>query len=138
MMIFMHFTFQILLLGIGFGVGYWLLITANTQEDNLKIVGKTLGWILIAMAIILAIFSSYYSMKIGDESYMQGGYSVQGIMKQQMQNHDDEQEQEGGKLQNHNGNPKMKNDENEGVQESSSENENDTTDTTKNEDKDTD
>lgn len=127
MLIFMHFTFQIILLGIGFGVGYWLLITANTQEDNLKILGRTLGGILIVMAIILAIFSCYYSMKIGNRSYMQSGCPVKGMMQRQMQDSDDELDQKGGKLQNNNSSQKMDNEENEGAQESSIENENEST-----------
>lgn len=73
MMIIAQFTFQIILLAVGFGVGYWLLMTASEQEGTLKIIGQTLGGILIVMALILAIFSSYYSMKIANRGYMQGG-----------------------------------------------------------------
>lgn len=70
MMIFMHFTFQSIFLSVGFGVGYWLLITANTQEDNLKILGKVLGTILITMVILFSIFSFYYSTKFLNPEYM--------------------------------------------------------------------
>ena len=62
----MQFTFQILLLSIGFSVGYWLIITANKQEENLKNLGKILGLGLIVISILLAIFSFIYSMKIAN------------------------------------------------------------------------
>jgi len=79
----MQFTFQIILLGIGFGVGYWLLITANGQQGTMKTIGQALGGILIVMAMILAIFSCYYSMKIANKGYMQGGCPVQRMIQQQ-------------------------------------------------------
>lgn len=69
MMIFMHFTFQTLLLSIGFGVGYWLLITAASQEFILKIIGRSLGGLLIVMTIFFAIFSCYYSTKFSIPQY---------------------------------------------------------------------
>lgn len=94
MMIIMQFTFQIILLAVGFGVGYLLLIAANGQQNTMKTIGQTLGGILIVMAIILAIFSCYYAMKIANKGYMQGGCPVQKIMQQenesQRQNEDDE------------------------------------------------
>ena len=67
---FMHFTSQMILLSVGFGFGYGLLLLANRQNDNLKSVGTVLGWILIVMAIILAIFNSYFTMKISRRMYM--------------------------------------------------------------------
>lgn len=63
-MLILHFTSQIILLGVGFGVGYWLLITAKTHEDRLKPIGETLGLVLIGLSILLAIFNFFYSMKI--------------------------------------------------------------------------
>lgn len=60
----MLFTFQIILLVIGFGVGYLLLIKANTQESHLKTTGETLGWVLIASTIFLAICNFFYSITI--------------------------------------------------------------------------
>ena len=79
----MQFTSQIITLAIGFGVGYALLIISNSQEEPLKNVGKYLGLILIVMSIILALFSCYYSMKIGNRDYMQSGCPVQRMMQQQ-------------------------------------------------------
>lgn len=72
MMITMQFVLQIILLAVGFGVGYWLIITANSQEGTIKTFGQTLGGVLIIMAMILEIFSSYYSMKISNN--MQSEY----------------------------------------------------------------
>lgn len=72
-MIIMQFAFQIILLAVGFGVGYWLIITADKQQDTLKTFGQALGGALIVMSIILEIFSAYYSMKISNRGYMQGG-----------------------------------------------------------------
>lgn len=61
-MISMLFTFQIILLVIGFGVGYLLLLKANTQEGHLKTTGETIGWTLIALTIFLAICNFFYSI----------------------------------------------------------------------------
>lgn len=83
MMIIMQFTFQIILLAVGFGVGYLLLISAGNQQATLKTIGQALGGILIVMAMILAIFSCYYSMKISSKGYMQGGCPIQKMMNQQ-------------------------------------------------------
>lgn len=58
------FTLQIILLVVGFGIGYLLLIKANTQEKDLKNIGKTIGWALIAATIILEILSLSYSITI--------------------------------------------------------------------------
>lgn len=80
MMIIMQFAFQIVLLAVGFGVGYWLIITANTQQGTIKTFGQALGGVLIVMAIILEIFSAYYSMKISNRDYMQGGCPMNKTM----------------------------------------------------------
>lgn len=58
------FTFQIILLVLGFSVGYLFLIKAKTQENNLKSIGEILGWVLIVMTIILEILSFTYSITI--------------------------------------------------------------------------
>jgi len=76
----MQFAFQIILLAIGFGVGYWLIITANAQQGTMKTFGQVLGGILIVMALILEIFSAYYSMKISNRGYMQGGCPMNRLM----------------------------------------------------------
>ena len=69
----MQFTFQILLLAAGFAGGYWLIISANSQQGTIKTLGQALGGVLIVMAIILEVFSAYYSIKISNRGYMQGG-----------------------------------------------------------------
>lgn len=58
------FTFQIILLILGFGVGYLFLIKAKTQEGNLKNIGEALGWALIALTIFLAICNFFFSITI--------------------------------------------------------------------------
>lgn len=80
MTIIMQFAFQIILLAIGFGVGYWLIITANTQEGTIKTLGQALGGVLIIMAMILEIFSGYYSMKVANGGYMEGGCPMNRTM----------------------------------------------------------
>lgn len=80
MMIIMQFAFQIVLLAVGFGVGYWLIITANAQQGTIKTFGQALGGVLIIMALILEIFSAYYSMKISNRGYMQGGCPLNRTM----------------------------------------------------------
>lgn len=58
------FTFQIILLVIGFGVGYLFLIKAKTQESNLRTLGEILGWTLIVATIVLEILNFSYSINI--------------------------------------------------------------------------
>lgn len=66
-MIFIHL---IILLTIGFGVGYWILITASKYEGRLKTIGESLGFSLIALVILSAVFGFFFSMKIDDSEYM--------------------------------------------------------------------
>ncbi len=118
----MQFAFQIILLAVGFGIGYLLLITANKHEAHLKTIGETLGWILIAMAIILAIFSCYYSMKITNRDYMQGGCPVQMQQQGPMMNNGTSGENED--LQRNGTRPMVNQDETEETQEDVSGNKN--------------
>lgn len=67
MMIFLHL---VILLTIGFGVGYWLLITANKHEGRLKTIGESLGYVLLVLVILSSIFGFFASMKIDDSDYM--------------------------------------------------------------------
>jgi hypothetical protein len=80
MMIIMQFAFQVILLAVGFGVGYWLIITSYSQQGTLKTLGQALGGVLIIMALILELFSAYYSMKISNRGYMQGGCPMNRTM----------------------------------------------------------
>lgn len=98
MILLMHFIFQIILLSIGFGVGYSLLLKANKQEGGLNIVGKILGWILILMTLITSSFCSYYSIKMFKTGHMHFGCPMHGTMQQQNQ---DEQEETQEELQEH-------------------------------------
>lgn len=75
----------IILLTIGVGVGYWILVTANNNEGRLKTIGEYLGFILIAIVILFAILGAFYSMKFADSDYMQN------MMQQQIQKHDKEE-----------------------------------------------
>lgn len=127
MMIIMQFTFQIILLAIGFGVGYWLLITANTQQGNLRNVGQALGGILVVMAMFLAILSCYYSMKIANKGYMQSGCSVQNMTQQESPTVDNEDENnesgQGGVVQQNGTQPLINPNRQEQMQENALENE---------------
>jgi len=87
MMIFIHL---IILLTIGFGVGYWLLITANRHEGRLKTIGEYLGFVLIAMVILYSILGFFYSINVKDNNYMPGV----GQQKTQMLNNEDKEENE--------------------------------------------
>ncbi len=59
-----------MLLAIGFGIGYWLLVTANKHEGNLKTIGEYLGVTLIALVILSAVLGFFYSIKIADGDYL--------------------------------------------------------------------
>jgi len=82
MMMSMHYSAQIILLAVGFGVGYWILIIADSQAGRLKSLGNFLGMLLIAVSIIFAMFSCYYSLKIGNRDYMQSGCPRERMQKQ--------------------------------------------------------
>lgn len=98
MMIFMHFTFQSIFLAVGLGVGYWLLVTANTQEDKLKNIGNVLGTLLITVVILLSIISCYYSIKFAEEDYTPVGCEKN---MQKMDNEIDRESAESESLQKH-------------------------------------
>jgi len=109
MMIFVHL---LILLTIGFGVGYWLLITANTHEGRLKTIGEYLGFALIALVIASAVLGFLYSINIKDSDYMPGV----GQQKTQMLNNEENEK-----------NPMMDNEKSEDngeTQDASQENEN--------------
>lgn len=62
MMELMHFSLGIILLAIGFGVGYWLLITAIKQDKKLlRILGSVLGWILITLVLFQFLLGFYFA-----------------------------------------------------------------------------
>lgn len=67
------FTLQIVLLVLGFSVGYLFLVKAKTQENNLKKLAEILGWTLISATIILEIMNFYYSTTIVND-YVQKIY----------------------------------------------------------------
>lgn len=70
------FTFQIILLALGFGIGYLFLIQAKTQENRLKTIGEVLGWTLIAATIILEILSFTYSINVVNTSIQKIYYPI--------------------------------------------------------------
>lgn len=108
MMIFVHL---IILLTIGFGVGYWLLITANKHEGRLKTIGETLGFALIGLVILSVVFGFFFSMKISDSDYMPGV----GQQKKQMLNNEEKEEKED--IQKDEKNPMMDNEKSEEIEE---------------------
>lgn len=67
------FISQIAILVLGLGVGYWLLIKADTQEESLKSIGKNLAWALITVTTFLAICNFFYSIIILNK-YVGGKY----------------------------------------------------------------
>lgn len=79
----MHFIFQIILLAVGFSIGYGLLIKANKQEGALNTVGKFLGWILILMTLFASLLCSYYSIKILKNGPIRHGYPMHNMMQEQ-------------------------------------------------------
>lgn len=70
MIVLMIFIHLIIMLTIGFGIGYWLVITANKHEGRLKTIGESLGFTLIVLVILSAVFGFFASMKIDDIDYM--------------------------------------------------------------------
>lgn len=83
MILFSYFTFQIILLAVGLGVGYFILITSTKYEGRFKTTGEALGWFLIAAAIIFSLFSMFYSVKLASFDYMPRACPVHRIMDQE-------------------------------------------------------
>ena len=85
MMIYIHL---LILLIIGFGVGYWLLVTASKNEGRLKTIGESLGFTLIALVILSAVFGFFSSIKIDDSDYMPGmkQENMQKLYREQNEN----------------------------------------------------
>lgn len=108
MMIFIHL---IILLTLAFGVGYWLLITANRHEGRLKTIGESLGYVLIVTVILYAILGFFYSMKISDSDYIPGI----GQQKTQMEYKEENGEKED--IQKNEKNPMMDNEKSEETEE---------------------
>ena len=104
MMIFIHL---IILLTIGFGVGYWILITANTHEGRLKTIGESLGFALIALVILSIIFGFFYSTSVKDSDYMPSmrNENMQKLYREENENNgtrpmmNNENSQENGEMQ---------------------------------------
>lgn len=105
MMIYLHL---IILLTIGFGIGYWILITANKHEGRLKTIGESLGFVLIFLVILSAVFGFFLSLKINDSDYMpsMNQENMQKLYREQNDN-----------FEKYNSRPMINNEENEELQE---------------------
>lgn len=116
MMIFIHL---IMLLIIGFGVGYWLLVTANKHEGRLKTLGESLGFVLIALVILYSILGFFYSMNIKDSDYMPGieKQKTQMLDKEENAENENIQNEDKGPIMDSENNPIMDNGKNEGNEE---------------------
>lgn len=77
------FTFQIIGLAIGFIGAYWLLVTADSQDERLKRIGETLGWTLIVATVILAICNLFYSIAIANNYTKEDYYPINSPVQQQ-------------------------------------------------------
>lgn len=82
MMMSILFTSQIVLLAVGFGVGYWLLIIANGQENRLKTIGEALGKGIIAATVLLIICNFFYSLMIINNYCKKDYYPINGPVQQ--------------------------------------------------------
>lgn len=58
----MPFTSDVIMLAIGFAVGYWLLTTAARYETRLNKIGETLAWVLIASTLFLTVCNLLFSL----------------------------------------------------------------------------
>lgn len=86
-----HFTFQLIPLAIGLGVGYLMLVKAAKHEGILEVIGKFLGWILIVASLLIGLVSGYYTIKIIKSGHLPGHHCKYETMKQQEQNDKEEQ-----------------------------------------------
>lgn len=58
----MPFTSDVVMLTIGFAIGYWLLISADRYQGRLNQIGEILAWILIASTVFLTICNLLFAM----------------------------------------------------------------------------
>lgn len=86
MVIITHFASQIIPLAVGFGMSYWLFITAYKFEGQLKSIGETFGWMLIVLTLLSSLFSFLYSIKLMNDEYMREGSPVIRFIQPQVQN----------------------------------------------------
>lgn len=63
----MPFTPDVIMLAIGFAVGYWLLMSAGKYEDKMKKTGEMLAWILIAATIFFTVCNFLFAFSIMNE-----------------------------------------------------------------------
>ncbi len=92
---------KFIIIASGFGVGYWLIITAAKEENWKKILGTVFGWILIIYAVIIAgmicfqwinylqtgklPFQCPMMQQMQQRQQMQPGQMKDGVMQQGMQ-----------------------------------------------------
>ena len=85
MMTLMYLNFVLIILAIGYGVGYWLLVTADRQDRKwMNILGTIFGWILISLSILISLLGLYFHVNHKEEMTA-GGCP----MHQMMQKHHD-------------------------------------------------
>lgn len=87
-MIIMFLTFILIVLAIGYGVGYWLLVTASEQNENwMSILGTFFGWVLIALSIFIAVFGFMFRPTSKDS--MMRGCPMFQLMEHERMKHAD-------------------------------------------------
>jgi len=85
----MFLTCMLFTLAIGFGVGYWLLVTANTQNQKwMANLGSIFGWIIILLSITTLIDGIFIRPDFGRHmpppQFGQGGQGGPGGLWGQM------------------------------------------------------
>lgn len=83
MILITHFTSQIIPLSIGFGVSYWVFITADKLDNRLRSIGMNLGWTLLTLTLISLLFSFFYSINLTNKDYMRDNCPIIKINQQQ-------------------------------------------------------
>lgn len=63
----MPFTSDVIMLAVGFAVGYWLLMSAGRYESKMNKTGEMLGWILIASTVFFTVCNFLFAFSIMNE-----------------------------------------------------------------------
>lgn len=59
----MNFLLLIIILAVGFACGYGLMVFSTSQKDDLKTIGRGLGWTLISLSLLFTLFSFCNAMR---------------------------------------------------------------------------
>lgn len=58
----MPFTSDVVMLAVGFAIGYWILMSADRYQGRLNRIGELLAWVLIGATVFLTICNFFFAV----------------------------------------------------------------------------